>query len=47
MPARTKSLTFALYVNTSAGGTAVPVPATLALMAFGLLAVGGFRARRA
>ena len=40
-------LTFAMYVNTNAGGTALPVPATLALMAFGLLGVGGFRARRA
>jgi len=41
------SLTLAMYVNTSAGGTAVPVPATLALMVLGLLGVGGFRARRA
>jgi hypothetical protein len=44
-------LTFAMYVNTNAGGTAVgaavPVPATLALMALGLLGVRGFRARRA
>jgi hypothetical protein len=42
-----ESLTFALYVNTYAGGTAVaaavPAPATLALMAFGLI---GFRSLR-
>lgn len=33
--------------NTNAGGTAVPVPATLGFMALGLLGLRGFRSRRA